>query len=91
MKKGMALLHDVLNTQSDDSAKRHGKQKEEMDLLLLALDAADARVVVKRPIKAPPLGTAPMEASRNSVEPPKPSYGIDGSVNRWDVYVQAKA
>ncbi|KAL3908314.1 MAG: hypothetical protein SGILL_008528, partial [Bacillariaceae sp.] len=91
VKKGMAILHDVLETQTSLNASKaidldESKQQEELELLLSALDAADTRVVVKRPVKAPLLGTS----QRNeTVVPPQPSHSIHGSVSRWDVYVKA--
>jgi 16S rRNA (guanine1516-N2)-methyltransferase len=90
VKKGMAILHGLLDTQTtndtndDNDDDEHQKEQEEKDLLLLALDTARLRVVVKRPIKAPPLGTTSIT---NDEGIPKPSYSISGSINRWDVYV----
>jgi hypothetical protein len=66
---------------------------DEAELLQTALDCARVRVVVKRPIKAPPLG---LECSGSGGEEsrdgrrkviPKPSYDLKGSINRFDVYV----
>jgi 16S rRNA G966 N2-methylase RsmD len=85
VKKGMTILHGLLETQNKSIAidnhqsLQEEKEQEEQDLLLSALDAARLRVVVKRPIKAPLLG-------RDEIA--KPSYAITGSVNRWDVYVK---
>jgi 16S rRNA (guanine1516-N2)-methyltransferase len=86
VKKGMTILHGLLETQNKSIAidnrqsLQEEKEQEEQDLLLSALDAARLRVVVKRPIKAPLLG--------GGDEIAKPSYAITGSVNRWDVYVK---
>lgn len=79
VKKGMSILHGILEThiQSVDMMDEQTKQEEEQQLLLSAIDVARLRVVVKRPIKASPLG----DGSK------KPSYEITGSTNRWDVYV----
>uniref|UniRef100_A0A7S4EPW4 SAM-dependent MTase RsmB/NOP-type domain-containing protein n=1 Tax=Pseudo-nitzschia australis TaxID=44445 RepID=A0A7S4EPW4_9STRA len=79
VKKGMSILHGLLEThiQSTDVIDEEEKQQEEQELLSSAIDVARLRVVVKRPIKAPPLG----DGSK------KPSYAITGSTNRWDVYV----
>ena len=86
VKKGMQILHGLLETQSKKSVPDNNlpsfqeeKETEEHGLLSSALDAAKLRVVVKRPIKAPPL--------EESIA--KPSYAINGSVNRWDVYVSS--
>ena len=107
VKKGMQILHSLLETQrqSVDSDDKEGnnnagsipiikdkhdkndymninineREIEEHDLLLTALKAVKLRVVVKRPIKSPILG---------GTEIIKPSYSINGSVNRWDVYVK---
>eukprot|EP00980_Cylindrotheca_fusiformis_P000273 scaffold66_cov115-Cylindrotheca_fusiformis.AAC.5 len=78
VKKGMQILHGLLGTQQANALC--DRLREESELLLVALEAADSRVVVKRPLKAPPLGGGVSEARR-------PSYSIEGSVNRWDVYV----
>ena len=70
MKKDMVLLQALLapvGTASDDN-----------DLLLWALDQDVARVVVKRPAKAPAL------AAR------KPSHVIAGKAVRYDVYVRTR-
>jgi 16S rRNA (guanine1516-N2)-methyltransferase len=76
VKKGMQILHGLLDTQQDDTGTMNDRLQEERQLLDAALEAAKSRVVVKRPIKAPPLG-----------EVERPSYAIKGSVNRWDIYV----
>ena len=87
VKKGMTILHGLLDTQTvndNDDDDEYMKDQEERDILLLAIDTAKLRVVVKRPIKAPPLG-----ATTNNEAVPKPSYSISGSINRWDVYVKS--
>jgi 16S rRNA (guanine1516-N2)-methyltransferase len=89
VKKGMAVLHDLLESQHGDFVEG-GNQQEELELLQLALNASDTRVVVKRPIRAPLLGVGVNDTPKDLAPPPKPSYSIDGSVNRWDVYVKAK-
>jgi 16S rRNA (guanine1516-N2)-methyltransferase len=85
VKKGMTILHGLLETHviasSDSSSKEEVEERrfrEEQDLLGCALDVAKLRVVVKRPAKAPPLGDGST----------KPSYALTGTTNRWDVYVQ---
>ena len=76
VRKNMSILHGLLKTQSyDDKGVR---EREEADLLLAALAAARQKVVVKRPMQAPPLG--------GDLVRKKPSSMIKGSVNRWDVY-----
>mmetsp|Transcript_15421 Transcript_15421/g.21485 ORF Transcript_15421/g.21485 Transcript_15421/m.21485 type:complete len:419 (+) Transcript_15421:66-1322(+) len=80
VKKNMQLLHGLLDTQveqgpeEDNSSHAAGK-----DLLEAAYAIAQSRVVVKRPINAPPLG--------NNIAL-KPSYDVRGKVNRWDVYIK---
>ena len=87
VKKGMQILHGLLETESKSieidrhSSLQEDKEQEEQHLLLSALDNAKLRVVVKRPIKAALLG---------GDEIAKPSYSITGSMNRWDVYVKPK-
>eukprot|EP00537_Pseudo-nitzschia_pungens_P003406 CAMPEP_0172368064 /NCGR_PEP_ID=MMETSP1060-20121228/24890_1 /TAXON_ID=37318 /ORGANISM="Pseudo-nitzschia pungens, Strain cf. cingulata" /LENGTH=491 /DNA_ID=CAMNT_0013092521 /DNA_START=96 /DNA_END=1571 /DNA_ORIENTATION=+ len=101
VKKGMSILHGLLlethvpnknnnnkvnnNNDDGDDAKEQtetetARQTEEQELLESATSVARLRVVVKRPIKAPPLG----DGSK------KPSYAVEGSTNRWDVYVSPK-
>jgi len=78
VKKNMNVLHGLLETQSQyDTCEI--RERNEADLLLAALAAARRKVVVKRPIQAPPLG--------GDMVKKKPSSIIRGSVNRWDVYV----
>jgi len=75
VKKNMQLLHDILGSQQLHDKEEAGSQ--EVQLLQEALRISRTRVVVKRPIHAPPIGA----------EKYKPSYDIRGSINRWDVYV----
>ena len=79
VKKGMGLLHGLLETQDDDTERVALKDNSERVLLQESYDVAQSRVVVKRPAKAPQLGVE---------DALLPSYSIDGSVNRWDVYVK---
>jgi 16S rRNA (guanine1516-N2)-methyltransferase len=81
VKKGMQILHGLLDTQQSDDESTNQRNLEESQLLELALQAAKVRVVVKRPIRATPLGG-------DSSVTPRPSYDVEGSVNRWDVYVK---
>lgn len=82
VKKGMQLLHDLLDTQDfavDSTAER---LFDEGELLVAALEASKGKVVVKRPLKAETLG-----GSGTGLR--SPSYSINGSVNRWDIYVKS--
>jgi len=77
VKKNMQVLHSLLGSQEiDDEAL----QNDQTALLRTAHRAARARVIVKRPIRAPPL--LPEEELR-------PDYSVTGSINRWDVYVKS--
>jgi len=110
VKKGMALLQELLETQhvnkgDDDENDDYETERinEEIELLLAALECAQVRVVVKRPIKAPPLGFPPSQQQKSNKENdvqnlvagrdenkriiPKPSYDLKGSINRFDIYV----
>ena len=75
---------------------------EEQSLLHAACKSAVRRVVVKRPIGAPPLGYSSVDGenndsknangsnnSSNASNVRKPSYDVRGSVNRWDVYINS--
>ena len=72
VKKNMQLLHSLLSSQ-EQSEQSQANTQEEALLLELACTMAP-RVVVKRPMTAPPLGNS------------TPSFQIKGSINRWDVY-----
>ncbi len=67
VKKEMRLFQALLTGSSDDSGEQ---------LLDWALDQDVARVVVKRPVAAPPLGAL------------KPSHSIKGKSVRFDVHVR---
>lgn len=77
VKKNMNILHGLLETQSEEDADQ--RLKQEAELLKAALCAARQKVVVKRPAQAPPLG--------GDLVNKKPSNVINGSINRWDIYV----
>lgn len=77
VKKNMNILHGLLETQSEEDADE--RRRQEAELLKAALGAARQKVVVKRPVQAPPLGGDFVDK--------KPSNVINGSVNRWDIYV----
>ena len=77
VKKGMTILHGLLETHIPDQDDQESRTREEQELLDTALQVAKLRVVVKRPAKAPLLGDGST----------KPSHAMTGSVNRWDVYV----
>jgi 16S rRNA (guanine1516-N2)-methyltransferase len=68
VKKEMQFLHAIVGTQSNDDEA----------LFTVALNAAVERVVVKRPVHAPPLAGK------------KPNYVIDAGQMRFDVYTKAK-
>ncbi|KAL7467310.1 hypothetical protein ACHAXS_007559 [Conticribra weissflogii] len=118
VKKDMAMLHSLLGTSKIHSTggndsnstdyssfERIEKRRvlEEQSLLTKACETAVKRVVVKRPIGAPPLGYLSGDDSdrkdcMTSFDSaatkddyyggvPKPSYDVRGSVNRWDVYI----
>lgn len=80
VKKGMSLLHSLLDSQRTDEVSEAIREKENEDLLNVAYQCTVSRVVVKRPTNASPLGINTML---------RPSYSIDGSVSRWDVYVKS--
>ena len=79
VKKNMQILHSLLESQQP----LESNDDDQLELLEAALRVAQSRVVVKRPIYAPPLGTSSISNSKS----PKPSFEICGSVNRIDVYV----
>lgn len=79
VKKNMQILHGLFSEPLDVAAEERHSLEEDA-LLRAALDAVKVRVVVKRPLHAPPLG-CPGEQLR-------PAYQVLGSVNRWDVYVK---
>jgi len=77
VKKNMRMLHGLLTSQDTPESDL---VDEEANLLEVACRMARGRVVVKRPLKSPPLG-----GSGYGVR--SPSYSQKGSTNRWDVYV----
>lgn len=77
VKKNMSILHGLLETQCPEE-DLDVREEREADLLEAAFRAAGRKVVVKRPLQAPPLGGERVKR--------KPSSVIKGSVNRWDVY-----
>jgi 16S rRNA (guanine1516-N2)-methyltransferase len=79
VKKNMQILHGLLDSQDVDEVVMND---QEIELLEAALEAATSRVVVKRPIQAPPLGGLAYVSSR------KASTEMKGSINRWDIYVK---
>ena len=88
VKKDMTMLHSLLGTaESHDNNLQsdNNRIREEQALLTTACKYSARRVVVKRPISAPPLGCSSIGESKRDIA--MPSYDIRGSVNRWDVYV----
>lgn len=77
VKKGMQLLHGLLDSQNISTDPLLLEQTE-AELLMAAYAAAVHRVVVKRPKNAPLFGGTTLV----------PSHQISGSVNRWDVYMK---
>jgi 16S rRNA G966 N2-methylase RsmD len=93
VKKPMQILHALLDTQNENSSSATENDNvlqqrllQEQTLLQTALRLAHQRVVVKRPIHAPYLGTTTSGTETTTTYPYKPSYQIHGSINRWDVY-----
>ena len=87
VKKDMSMLHSLLGTaeiQNDNSQTEALRIEEEQKLLEIACECSVRRVVVKRPITAPPLGN--LTTDGNNATERSPSYDIRGSVNRWDIY-----
>lgn len=80
VKKPMQILHGLLSTQEEAIEAADERIEEERRILECALAVARCRVVVKRPARAPLLGG-------ESAGIRKPSYAVEGSVNRWDVYI----
>ena len=76
VKKKMQLLQGLLGEGSED-ADQEGRVEEERALLHVALALAQRRVVVKRPIHAPPLGVCNVqqgEGDADGVEVDKNEY-----------------
>lgn len=71
VKKNMRILHDIVGKDVDDADH----------LLSVALETAQRRVVVKRPILASALGTTIA----------KPNYVLRGKSNRYDIYLTSHA
>ena len=84
VKKGMQILHGLFLPLDDGSTTDVDDTKpqdtEEADLLQLAYRATNVKVVVKRPIQAATLGGDHCHL--------KPSHVVEGSINRWDIYVK---
>jgi len=76
VKKDTRLLQKLSksNPSSDDDNEQ--KYREEIELLKSALVISRERVVVKRPINAPPLGSYK-----------KDEITVKGTMNRFDVYI----
>ena len=83
VKKNMQILHGLFQT-NEGSGNDADRRRQEQELLKEALALAKSRVVVKRPVNAPALGTS-SEVSCSSV--PLPSFELKGSINRFDIYI----
>jgi 16S rRNA (guanine1516-N2)-methyltransferase len=80
VKKNMQILHSLLETQTAAQPNEEELKDEEESILLgRAYQLARNRIVVKRPLHAPPLVGAPEL---------KPTFQILGSISRWDVYLK---
>lgn len=85
VKKNMQILHGLLQPSTtipiEDSTNIHHHHRllEEQSLLENALSITKSHVVVKRPIHAEPLGGKSYSTL--------PSYSLDGSINRFDIYL----
>ena len=83
----MSILHSLLRTadKTDDNIQSEKSRiEQERNLLRVAYKSATKRVVVKRPIGAPPLGCLDTSGD-NSIA--SPSFDIRGKLNRWDIYL----
>lgn len=80
VKKNMQILHGLF--QNNEGIQ--SRIEEEQNLLKESLMLAKNRVVVKRPIKALPLG---IENDIVNEAIRMPSYDLKGSINRFDIYV----
>ena len=84
---------NISNTTSPEKTRPEQQQdarlEEEQSLLNAAIQIARSKVVVKRPLHAPPLGEEAETDGQpsSSLSLMKPSYAVKGSTNRWDVYV----
>jgi hypothetical protein len=109
VKKNMQVLHQLFlldySQAANELLEEENRLAQESNLLQAALQLAQVRVVCKRPIHAPPLGSRANsnnkkkkkeeeeeeeEDTDDDVRVVQPSYAVSGSVNRWDVYLIAK-
>jgi Putative SAM-dependent methyltransferase len=104
VKKGMKLLQELLETQNEEDLNQKKSDAadgssnndsssqrldDEIELLKAALDCARLRVVVKRPIKAPPLGSRNgNDSSSSSNNNNKKTAGGDDGDGDGDVVQQ---
>jgi Putative SAM-dependent methyltransferase len=80
VKKNMQILHSLLERQTAvEPNEEKFKNEEESKLLTRAYQLARDRVVIKRPLQAPPLVGAPDL---------KPTFQVVSSISRWDVYLK---
>lgn len=86
VKKNMQILHGLFHT-NEELDNDNERWQQEQELLNAALALAKSRVVVKRPVNAPPLGTSTDVPYDMSV--PLPSFELKGSINRFDIYMKS--
>lgn len=81
VKKNMQILHGLF--QSNQMLDEELRLAEEVALLQTAMSLAKSRVVVKRPIHSPPIGSLRGRIKSSCL----PSYELKGTINRFDVYI----
>jgi len=67
VKKNMQILHGLFHTNEKHWVVMSGGQRKQQDLRNEAHTLAKSRVVVKRPVNAPQLGTSSVEAGQNTI------------------------
>jgi 16S rRNA (guanine1516-N2)-methyltransferase len=82
VKKNMQVLHHLLESQHINADPIDNQR-----LFQAAYEATESRLIVKRPINAPPLQRS-SDIEGNHDDDLQPSYSVRGKVNRWDVYTK---